>query len=226
MIRFLDKNFPKDMAEINYSLELLKEVVDDTGKEINKKVTKLTKDRKFEKVRKYLDRLEEIEKYKTKIDKFLNRIKKSKNNSKVNTEAPNYEEYRVDHKITHTLNEDFVHKRPYAFALRGEGKKVKTWTAMLRETCRLLVKKDKDIFVSFITDSEMNGKKRNYFAYSNEEMNCPLKIKVGDKDVYVESHLNANGIRDLLKKILEKYKIDIDNYNVYFRADYSELHGE
>ncbi len=102
MVRFLDKNFPKDMAEINYSLELLKEVVDDTGKEINKKVTKLTKDRKFEKVRKYLDRLEEIEKYKTKIDKFLNRIKKSKNNSKVNIEAPNYEEYRVDHKITHT----------------------------------------------------------------------------------------------------------------------------
>lgn len=226
IMKFLDEYFPEKMAEISYSLELVKEVIDDTEDEVNEKVAKLTKDKKYDKVRDFLDKLEGIEAYQAEINKLLDRIKKLGDNSEVDKELPNYEEYRVDNKIVHTLDEDFVNKRPYAFALEGDGKRVTTWTAMLRETCQLLTEKGQDTFINFITDPEMQGKKRSYFAYDGEEMNSPLKIKVGTEEVYVESHLSANGIRDLIKKILDRYEIKIDNYNVYFRADYSELHEE
>ena len=43
-------------------------------------------------------------------------------------------------------------------------------------------------------------------------------------NIYVETNLSANGIRNLLIKMLNKYNIKLSDYKIYLKADYSELH--
>ncbi len=49
-------------------------------------------------------------------------------------------------------------------------------------------------------------------------------MKIEGTDIYVETNLSANGIRNLLIKVLKQYKIPMNSYKIYLRADYSELH--
>lgn len=43
-------------------------------------------------------------------------------------------------------------------------------------------------------------------------------------NIYVEMNLSANGIRNLLIKMLNKYNIKLSDYKIYLKTDYSELH--
>lgn len=52
-------------------------------------------------------------------------------------------------------------------------------------------------------------------------MRAPRRIDF--TNIYVETNLSANGIRNLLIKILNKYDIKLTEYKFYLRADYSEL---
>ena len=53
-------------------------------------------------------------------------------------------------------------------------------------------------------------------------MRSAREIKLAN--IYVETNLSANGIRNLLIKILNKYNIKLSDYKIYLKADYSELH--
>lgn len=69
----------------------------------------------------------------------------------------------------------------------------------------------------------MNGKKVVYFSRVNlPNMRAAREIKLAN--IYVETNLSANGIRNLLIKILNKYNIKLSDYKIYLKADYSELH--
>jgi uncharacterized protein YeeX (DUF496 family) len=37
--------------------------------------------------------------------------------------------------------------------------------------------------------------------------------------------MSANAIRNIIEKMLRKYKIKIDDYKIYFKADYSARHN-
>lgn len=81
-----------------------------------------------------------------------------------------------------------------------------------------------ETFLSFITDSSLQGRKRKYFAYSDKNMVSPVRVKSGDAEVCVETNLSANATSNLIKKMIAKYEIDKENYHVYYKADYSDLH--
>lgn len=44
-------------------------------------------------------------------------------------------------------------------------------------------------------------------------------------NIYIETNQSANSIRTLLIKVLNKYNINISQYKIFLRADYSELHS-
>ena len=75
-------------------------------------------------------------------------------------EIPNYEEYRVDNTIEHTLKEDFTHKRPSSFKI-GENYTsiVNTWQEMMLDTCKYLIKIDENKFKQIISKPRLNGRK-------------------------------------------------------------------
>jgi hypothetical protein len=46
---------------------------------------------------------------------------------------------------------------------------------------------------------------------------------MNNSDIWLETNLSGNGIRNLIIKILKEYKLKVNDVSVYFRADYSEL---
>jgi uncharacterized protein YeeX (DUF496 family) len=134
---------------------------------------------------------------------------------------PNYDDYKVDQSIPHTLYEDFEHKRPKGFKLLGNFVEANTWAIVLLETCEMLYNIDERIFTDFTNDKNMNGKKRDYFSFTVNNIRKPKKIK--SADIYIEINLSANSIKQIIIKMLKKYQIKLHDYVVYYRADYTEL---
>ena len=56
----------------------------------------------------------------------------------------------------------------------------------------------KDIFEEFLEDKFMQGKTRKYFSRNEASLRNPEKIK--ESNIFVETNLSANSIRDMVMK--------------------------
>ena len=68
----------------------------------------------------------------------------------------------------------------------------------------------KNIFEEFLDDKFMQGKTRIYFSENEKLMSNPEQIK--ETNIFVETNLSANGIRDLIVKMLDQYRIPTKRY--------------
>lgn len=134
----------------------------------------------------------------------------------------NYEDYRVDENIAYGLMTDFCHMKPAAFSLDGVRYPARLWKLVLLQTCELLWEKNQSIFEDFVEDKFMQGKTRNYFSIDNRGMNKPELIK--GTDIFIETNLSANNIRDVIIKMLDKYRIPHAAYKIYLSKDFNPLH--
>ena len=94
---------------------------------------------------------------------------------------------------------------------------------MLLILCEELYNKDKNIFETMITKPSMQGKRRKNFSKNPEELRELSRLKMNNSDIWIETNMSGNGIRNLIIKILKEYKLKVTDVSVYFRADYSEL---
>lgn len=228
ILEVIKNEFPDKAIDISESLQLLKEMIASTMEDINDKMNKAFENRDFKNVQKYSDLAEQTYAYEKKIEEIINLIDIENNTIENDTDEeiekrtiPNYEDYIVDHNIEHTLYENFTHKRPFAFKI-GQEKliEIKTWQEMFVRTCEYLIEIDEEKFLSFENSSHMNGKKNKYFSKNPYLLRNPVSIM--DK-IYIETNLSSNDIRNKIIKILKKYDIKINEYKVYFRADYTNL---
>lgn len=139
-----------------------------------------------------------------------------------NTSAIDYSKYVVDQQIPHNLYENFTHKTPAAFSLFGERTKATHWKDALLLTCEVLAKKDFERFKNAALDETMQGRKIKYFAEEPNDMRSPEKMK--STDIYVETNLSANHVRNILAKLLRLFGLKISDYIIFLKADYSPLH--
>ena len=63
----------------------------------------------------------------------------------------------------------------------------------------------------------MQGKTRIYFSENEKLMSNPEQIK--ETNIFVETNLSANGIRDLIVKMLDQYRIPHAAYKIYLSKD-------
>ncbi|WP_315080562.1 hypothetical protein [uncultured Clostridium sp.] len=229
LIESIGKSYPERVKDIGESLGLVNIVIDELLGNINEDVTKALDDRNHERATNYIDMHSKIcEIY----DKNINLIASLETNEKEEDVIeqtdeeekrviPDYNKYVVDHTIPHALYEDFEFKRPISFKLKDNEMKVSTWIDVFLLTCEILCKIDSQIFKSFIYDKNMNGRKKSYFSVSKNNIRKPRKLECAD--IYIESNLSANSIKQIIIKMLRKYNIKITDYIVYFRADYTEL---
>ena len=140
-----------------------------------------------------------------------------------NKNRPNYKELLVDNTIPHTLIENFTHIRPYGFKFYDDNLiETKTWIELYIKACELFLIIDEKKFLSFENKTIMNGEVKDYF--SKEKQNIDLPIKLLNK-VYISTKFDANGFRDMLMKIIKEYNYSIEEFRVYFKADYNPLHN-
>lgn len=140
----------------------------------------------------------------------------------VDEDKINYEKYRVDESISYDIMKDFRYTKPAAFSLDGEKISARQWKLLLLYTCKFLYGKNADIFEEFINDKFMQGKTRTYFSKSSTGMVKPERIE--GTDIYVETNLSANGVRDLIVRMLERYRIPLVAYRIFLSKDLTPLH--
>lgn len=136
----------------------------------------------------------------------------------------NYENFRVDENVAYNLMTDFRYMRPAAFSLDGVRYPARLWKLVLLKTCELLWEKNHSIFENFVDDKFMRGKTRTYFSRDKETMGKPELVN--GTEIFVETNLSANSIRDLIVKMLDKYRIPHATYQIYLSKDLNPLHIE
>lgn len=135
---------------------------------------------------------------------------------------PKYEDYEVDNSIVHTLLENFTHIKPFGFIFLDDNLiEAKSWKNFYIKACEIFLKLNEEIFLSFINKTNMNGQTRSYFSKQKADIDTPIHLL--DK-IYINVDFGSNEFRDILVKILKEYNYNVDEFKVFFRADYNPLH--
>lgn len=120
----------------------------------------------------------------------------------------------------HSINEDFCYKRPCGMKLENqiyEG--LNTWKAIYRTTLKHLSKKSLDIFNQLPESGFAKGRRKDkvYVARTpTNSMKCPEKFA---EELYFETNLSANSIRDSIHKLLTIFSIPDSEIVFYLRED-------
>lgn len=237
ILEFIDKEVPGHSEEIRSAMELLTNTVENTRCAIDGAVGKLATKREYNKANEYIQMSQEL----AEVVDFINSF--NKKYTIIQDEKPgvpteddvqdevetvngkiNYEKYRVDEDVAYNLYTDFTHKKPAAFSMDGKKYPARKWQYVFIQTCELLVKKDPDIFNTFVADGMMQGRTRAYFSFAPEDIRKPKKIT--GTNIYVERNLSANTIRNIIINMLEKYNVSKTSYQIYLSKDLTPLHND
>lgn len=234
LFEFLGEEVPSSVGDIREALDLLASSIDSAIERVGEKAKLSIDNKEYSKINKLIDNSKELDSISKKIQEVIGDLDTIIDNRNIEEDSkkidevdersiPNYSDYLVDTEVEHNLYEDLTHKRPCAFKIEGTRVEIKDWKGALVKTIDYLAKKDPSIVRSFVDDSKMNGKKVIYFSRVKlPTMRAVVEIK--SVNIYVTTNLSANGIRNLLIKILNKYNIRLSDYKIYLKADYSELH--
>ena len=124
----------------------------------------------------------------------------------------------LDRSAPHSLDENFIYKRPYGFVLQGKAyQEVPTWRRVYELVCRQMAEKDPKRFDALPTNPKFTTK-YGHKAFSKDQKDLRVGSHIAD-GVYVEVHFSANGIRDGIKDLLAEFKVDPADMAIYLRED-------
>jgi len=228
----IKRDFPQKAIDLSSSLELLQETINDTMNAIGEKIIEAVHNRDFTTKQKFDQLALSLHEYEQQIIQTAAKLEledveldstdvEDSDEEKDKRDIPNYGAYLVDHNVVHTLYENFEHVRPFGFKLQtNELIQVRTWKDMLIKTCELLYNINQETFMKFEQNPTLNGKKNKYISQTATGMRKPQLIA---DHIYVETNMSANHIRNLLIRMLKEYRFKINDFQVYFRADYTEI---
>lgn len=225
LLEFLSGIKNKKYDELIASIELQKDTLEEISKELgNNYVPQLIAKKKYEEINETVNHIKFINDKVNELEEIL--VKDLEVNEDIaddNEEIliKDYDKYRVDENEKHTLYETFRHKRPCAFIIENKRIETNNWKEVLIETCNYLSEKNKKNLEDIVINEKIKGRKRSLFSVTKKQMFSPEKLKYING--YVETNLSADGIKNLVKKLLKIYEIPLNKYYINFRADYSEM---
>lgn len=228
-INYIKVHHPEKAIDLLDSLDLVKSVIEDTLDSFQTSINQAYLKRDFESIQTYLELAKTTNPFINKIEELLTELDIDKIDQEVESDEdaekrtiPNYDDYAVNNRAEHTLYENFTFKRPHGYRLNSTSRliEVKTWHDMLLDICEKLYASDDQKFLTFEKNNAMNGRKKKYFSLNSENMREP-RLVAGK--IYIETNLSGNSIRNLIIKLLRNYDKSIEQFKVYFRADYSSL---
>jgi hypothetical protein len=126
---------------------------------------------------------------------------------------------QLNKEIPHSINEDFIFKRPYAFSLKGYAyKNVTTWKALFNQVCACLDRIDHNKMLKTVTADEFISPKKNLRYFSNDKTELREFNKITDS-VYAEVNMSANSFVKVIKILFDFYKIPYNEIKIYLRED-------
>ena len=118
----------------------------------------------------------------------------------------------------HRLDEDFTYKRPHGFILDGQGTTgITTWQRLYELVLQRLYDRDTERFRGLCADPDFTTNRGNpTFTTDPTKLRKALEVRAG---MFVESNLSANGIRDILRRVLTTFAIPTDQLLIFLRQD-------
>ena len=228
--------YPHDAKELSDALGLLSLALDGLYESTTKSVHELMEKRRpgecqtvllfpqdvidlQEKVDEYSDALLDEKEQAEDIDEMVTDEEVEKR------QLPDYAKYQVDSAVPHSLNDDYTYTKACGFTINGNYYDAKNMRDILVQTCGILAETDLQKMDSLVDDPTMKGRKVIYLGrkYVVEDK-VPKNEQIPGTDLYVWTNLSCNSIRNLIRKILQKYGYKRDSFQIYLRADYSDLH--
>jgi hypothetical protein len=232
LLDFFKTEFPGNVIEIRDGIDLLCQCLDNAVQNIHEKAGKAFVNRDAERISIMMDCVKRIDEMQVKLESYSALLDlddtaeiaaaENENGETSDRKMPNYADYAVDSTVPYSLMEDFTHKRPAAFSLKGKRIEITDWKYVFVQTCEVLVSINKEIFMLFVSDKTMQGRKIAYFTKDPTGMRKAELIQ--GTDIYVTTNLSANNIRNIIQKMLRKYGIPLSEYKIYLKADYTALH--
>lgn len=191
LIEFCKQNFSEHSIEICEGIDLLVDVLNNLRKDIADSVSKAVKSEIFDKktVDEYTNFAKDIYDITTYINKISNDIAINDTDNDVDTDISdetdknsniyiNYNDksFNVDSNIPHTLYEDFAYTKPAGIEIENTYLEANEWRDIFNRCCQYLLVKDKTIFMKFLDDITMQGRRRKYFSFDKNELREPELI--------------------------------------------------
>lgn len=118
----------------------------------------------------------------------------------------------------HSIDEDFTYKRPHGFILAGLATiGVTTWQRLYELVCRQLYQRDSDRFTSLVENPEFISN-RGHQSVTPDAHSLRKALEVGE-GLYVECNLSANGIRDMIRRLMIAFEIENSDLRLFLRQD-------
>ena len=236
----------KSANEIYYALTLLDTALSNSTSAFKDAVKEKLDSNKFVEAQQLIDCCTKTENLSDKINSILNYVSEqvvkseifttkeepqAKEHTAIDNVSPSdmsttvpvdYSKYETNRYECHTLDEDFMHKKICAFELNGEYFNVSSWKHALITLCNWTLKNHYNELQSFVNNPDFQGKKNTYFM---DKYVPERNKKIGNSSIYVWTNLSANDTVKLIKNILSHLGISHNEFIVYLRADYTELHS-
>ena len=118
----------------------------------------------------------------------------------------------------YSIDEDFTFKRPHGFILDGQAVMgITTWRRLYELVCIGLLRRDRVLFLTLIDHKKfVSSRGHRQFTTEPRELRSPSRL---DEGVYTEINLSANGLRDVIRSLLDAYEIPRDNLQIFLRED-------
>ncbi len=116
----------------------------------------------------------------------------------------------------HLLDENFTYKRPHGFILAGQATSgITTWQRLYELVCRQLYQRDSDRFGSLVDNPEFISNRGHHSVTRDpDSLRYALEVHLG---LFVECNLSANGIRDMLRRLLVAFEIEPNQLRLFLR---------
>lgn len=214
VIGYLNENYGKKVVVLGKRISLVNEVLDDLLAEVIQNTQRLQLNNKYEEAITSIKIQEEINKLLRLNSNVMGELVPEQK------EEVEYGEYKADESVPYTLNDNFKFKRPYKFKLENHAAEITTWKEMLVKTCEYLNELNPTLFESFASDKSMQWGETHNFSKDKDLLRGPVKIE--GSEVYVETNKDSIAVRQIIAKMLSKYDINKDDYQVFLRADYTD----
>ena len=116
----------------------------------------------------------------------------------------------------HHLGEDFTYLRPQGYVFAGRATTgVTTWSRLYELVLQQIYDRDAERVLRLCNDSEFLTSRGNPTLSTNAaRLRRPLEFRPGG---FVESNLSANGIRDVVRRVLLAVDCPLDQLRIYLR---------
>lgn len=234
LIDFCKYKYPEKSIELCEGIDLIIDTLNNIKAEMGKSVYNLfsSDEIDIDSIDKYKNHAKQIEELIKSLNSISNNLMIDNNEETEdaneyedsNEEKINYNDksFDSDINIPHTLYEDFTYTKPAGIEIEGVYFEATEWKDIFNKCCQYLLNKNSDIFLTFLNDQTMQGRKRKYFSYDSNEFRDPVYIK--GSDIYIENNVNAIFVRNIIIKMLEKYEIPKRSCHIFIRRDLTSLH--